>query len=549
MYFYEKDGIFESKTVMMKNGILIISLMLFSISESRTQTWSVIGDTLGPNNNVCIYDVFVHNDDLYIAGTFWNIGNQSIQHIAKWDGQEWTATGSFDMYAGGVAHAIAMWGDKIVYGGEFRYAGDHVPGTAKIALWDGTQWLSTGINMDGYGTGNSVKVVKVKGQLYIAGSTLYIDSIPNNSPIRWDGTNWEVVGGGVSGWGWAPKRMEIYHDQLVVGGDFCYAGGQLAYAIALWDGQLWHDLDTGLNGSVRALTVDTINDFIYAGGFFKHAGGDGGTSVRFLARWNSESWERVGSENLENWKGVFENGVYSAVMYHRELYVGGPAGLDSNLFRLQGDSLVNVYGTHYVIFDMEVFHDTLIVAGTLGVGFNPVILRGLLGYYAPPPTDCAWLMPRVFADKYTTIIDSATIAFRNNNAYAQSWLWDFGDGESDTIKNPMHTYTDTGTYEVSVIVEMDGCIDTAFRTITITDTITAIKSNALPEKNWFLGQNQPNPHNGTTVIPFKVPPGSKAFLQINTTSGELADEYALNAEQTQITIYTRGFKAGIYFYC
>jgi len=37
-----------------------------------------------------------------------------------------------------------------------------------------------------------------------------------------------------------------------------------------------------------------------------------------------------------------------------------------------------------------------------------------------------------------------------------SWTWDFGDGQGSTDQNPLHTYTDTGTYTVSLTV-LDPC--------------------------------------------------------------------------------------------
>lgn len=37
--------------------------------------------------------------------------------------------------------------------------------------------------------------------------------------------------------------------------------------------------------------------------------------------------------------------------------------------------------------------------------------------------------------------------------YINSWLWDFGDGSTSTLKNPLHTYTDEGSYTVSLEVD------------------------------------------------------------------------------------------------
>jgi PKD repeat protein len=42
-----------------------------------------------------------------------------------------------------------------------------------------------------------------------------------------------------------------------------------------------------------------------------------------------------------------------------------------------------------------------------------------------------------------------------------AWNWDFGDGGSSTAQNPMHTYTVSGSYPVTLSVTSDsGCVNT-----------------------------------------------------------------------------------------
>lgn len=54
----------------------------------------------------------------------------------------------------------------------------------------------------------------------------------------------------------------------------------------------------------------------------------------------------------------------------------------------------------------------------------------------------------------------APIGFSDGSQNAISWMWDFGDGTSDTIQSPTHVYTNDGTYDVSLIVlSADGCVD------------------------------------------------------------------------------------------
>jgi gliding motility-associated-like protein len=55
------------------------------------------------------------------------------------------------------------------------------------------------------------------------------------------------------------------------------------------------------------------------------------------------------------------------------------------------------------------------------------------------------------------------VQFQDASSGATSWLWDFGDGTPpSTLQNPLHWYTDAGTYTVSLIVSnnISGCTDT-----------------------------------------------------------------------------------------
>ena len=75
--------------------------------------------------------------------------------------------------------------------------------------------------------------------------------------------------------------------------------------------------------------------------------------------------------------------------------------------------------------------------------------------------------PVEFTD--TTVIDSAHITF---DAIANS-LWNFGDGNTSNVSNPIHTYDGsvTGELDVTYVVTTEfGCKDTAMFTVKIVET-------------------------------------------------------------------------------
>ena len=43
------------------------------------------------------------------------------------------------------------------------------------------------------------------------------------------------------------------------------------------------------------------------------------------------------------------------------------------------------------------------------------------------------------------------VSFSNNSFYSNSYYWDFGDGNTSTLANPVHTYTSFGTFTVSLV--------------------------------------------------------------------------------------------------
>ncbi|MCX7861507.1 MAG: M4 family metallopeptidase [Bacteroidales bacterium] len=67
-----------------------------------------------------------------------------------------------------------------------------------------------------------------------------------------------------------------------------------------------------------------------------------------------------------------------------------------------------------------------------------------------------------------------SVQFNNESINGQSFYWDFGDGNNSTQLNPLHTYTDTGNFSVTLIVNGGNC---GSDTLTLNNYISISSTN------------------------------------------------------------------------
>ncbi len=172
------------------------------ISRYVNGSWVAVAGPGTGNAAGCEIHAMVEWDDgggnaLYIGGDDWTCGGPGAG-VWRWDGNTWTALGSFS----GVVNALAVFDD---------------------------------------GTGDA---------LYAAGEFTTVNGTVVNSVARWTGSAWSPLGSGLTlnGVAGIVRTMTVYDDgsgpELWVGGDFWTAGGVGAPGFGRWDGTSW----TGVGG-------------------------------------------------------------------------------------------------------------------------------------------------------------------------------------------------------------------------------------------------------------------------------------------------------------
>lgn len=132
----------------------------------------------------------------------------------------------------------------------------------------------------------------------------------------------------------------------------------------------------------------------------------------------------------------------------------------------------------------------------------------------------------IFATPERTDINNPVVNLSSNFLDAISWIWLFGDGDSSAIENPIHTYGDTGSYQIQLIKEnIYNCKDTGLITFTV-DPVYDIKIPNVftPNPNGSNGgRYDPNNPSNYVFFPF-VEYVEKYHLMIFNRWGELLFE-------------------------
>ncbi|MDD4236640.1 MAG: T9SS type A sorting domain-containing protein [Bacteroidales bacterium] len=515
----------------------ILSLLLFNLNLSG-QTWhTYFGDTLH-NNDVCpnncpyIEGFLVDGDSLFIIGPYGYAGELLLRGISKWHNYQWYNLGI--TYTNDDMHCLIKYDDKLWVGGHSGWYPNWNFDISFLSCWDGNSWTGPYTTKP---NGAVFDLIEHNDTLYACGRFSEIDEVYGLTVKAYYDGEWINIGSLNVNQG---SSLEVFNDELLLGTQFTGIYKHTGTTT-------WTHLQGSPDGYINAMTVDTINNQLYIGGSFYYV--DDTILAVCVAMFDSFKWH-----SLDN--GVYGDVYFKAMaMYRGDLYIGGVFDTTVNGLTVNHIARWDGYNWHSLgngangsARALTVFKDTLIVGG----GFYEVgdSQRALgIAKWHMPDNGCDYLRPLIYAyenfgnakDTFYLNNGEAEVKFYNNNAYVDSWEWNFSGLGTASVKDPIYTFTEPGEYNIYVTVTQDGCIKTASKTIYIEDTsgIGFTQQSDIPKMQLY-----PNPTNNDFTVKIYLSSYKNVEFKILGTNGELKEQIKIAGETTVIS--TKGWVHGVY---
>ena len=256
----------------------------YIVKRSVDGTWSAMAGVTGT-----VYTIAQHpiTKQIYIGGTGLNMGGDAnADYLAKWNGSAWVSvvTG----INGTVFALVFDPAGNLYIGGSFSNLGS--ANGDGIVKFDGTNITSLGTGVQGAAPDVFTIAIDSNGYVYAAGAFGTAGGVADTVKIAmWNGTVWAPLSTGLSD--------EVYdlaidnNDNVYIVGAFLNAGDVNGDRVTMWNGAAFVSLGTGSNNVLRAAELDEFGN-LYVGGSCTSLGG---VTVGYWGKWNGLKWEALGT--------------------------------------------------------------------------------------------------------------------------------------------------------------------------------------------------------------------------------------------------------------
>jgi len=307
-----------------------------AVYDPATETWGLVGGASAFNSSVLAL-CFGPDGTLYAGGTFTNAElDPDADFVAKLIAGAWVALngGSPDHDSASITRVKALAFDTlgILYIGGVFTNWDDIDAADYIVTWTGAAYAALGT-----GGNDSVLALArgIEGHIYVGGNFTTMNGVGHIRVCYYNTTDttFHVMG---SGFDDSVNCISIgKFGEVYVGGDFPeFPEVTLPWHVAMWNGSVWTNLDSGVADSTGAsVGLGNVYDMdvapdgsLYVVGSIQYLGSDAiGPSDFGFARWDGTGWSLMDlwGGATANIRAVCVGAADPTVPACHDIYVGG----------------------------------------------------------------------------------------------------------------------------------------------------------------------------------------------------------------------------------
>lgn len=263
-----------------------------------------------------IHAMAIYKNQLYVGGAFdSSFSGIYSEGIIKWTGSQWEVANTIGLY--GDIHALQVFNGKLFLGGDFELPTGALRGYLTAIDDTSGSWYLPDYPM------GPVNALTIKdNKLVVAGHfTTSFNSVTLANIATFDDTVLTSIGNGINA---NVKALNVFNNQLYIGGDFFDATQDTLFGFGYWADTVWVNESYLARGATPWNYNIAINDFgvqdgkLFVAGNFACCDGMVAYYGNGLA-----GYIKVGATSGMGGVTTFNDAVNTITIYNNQLLVGG----------------------------------------------------------------------------------------------------------------------------------------------------------------------------------------------------------------------------------